>query len=738
MKLIPYKLIILILTFSSFSLNAQSIDYFSILSPNELIGIYLKNSDFSVANFGNTTPLSNITATGIIAPNDYELLCTNTNFDFKGKIAVIPRGECEFGLKAYKAQNYGAIAVIIVSYDKTLVPMGPGISGDSVTIPVIMIRQDVGDEIINSLRHNEEVILSLGPTASDFKLIQGNVIFDLNKDCLTNQNEKGIENWKINLDYLGTGKSSIIFSDSKGYFKKFVSPLSFPVEISIVPTNYAWEVCNPNVKFGSVTNDTINYDFEVQKKKDCIELHTEISADRLRRCIPTNFVVKVCNLGTLVSNLSYVDIALAPQFTNILSSNIQFIEINQHKYRFQLGDISPNECKSIFFSSMINCDTNALNRSFCYSAHAFPDTSCIEINSLWSGADIELNGLCNIDSVEFTLINVGQGNMKNPGTYIILKDDNTYKKSTFQLPAGGKKKISLPKDGSTWHIEATQELYHPLSTSVSATLEACSHNDVFSTGYFNMFPIQKNGFAYDEECQEARNSYDPNEKEAFPIGFGDNHFITDELELEYIIRFQNTGNDTAYKIIVVDPLPQYLDPRTVHSITSSHIFDLEITDKGELVFTFNNILLPDSSRNHLGSNGFISFKIKQMKNNTPGTLILNNALIYFDYNSPVETKYTIHEIGEVPSLLYTINNRKTNVLQVYPNPVKSTSNIQLTLGIADFVKWNLINLQGQIVNSGNVIESKIDLFQANELKGLFILELLNSTGINTNIKIVLY
>ena len=60
-----------------------------------------------------------------------------------GNIALIDRGNCDFSLKVLEAQNAGAIAVIICNnVSPGTIQMGPGGSGDLVTIPSIMISQD--------------------------------------------------------------------------------------------------------------------------------------------------------------------------------------------------------------------------------------------------------------------------------------------------------------------------------------------------------------------------------------------------------------------------------------------------------------------------------------------------------------------------------------------------------------------------------------------------------------------
>lgn len=58
-----------------------------------------------------------------------------------GKVAMIWRGNCEFGAKALAAQNAGAIACIIINQYAGMGPvgMGAGAVGASVTIPVFMV-----------------------------------------------------------------------------------------------------------------------------------------------------------------------------------------------------------------------------------------------------------------------------------------------------------------------------------------------------------------------------------------------------------------------------------------------------------------------------------------------------------------------------------------------------------------------------------------------------------------------
>jgi len=97
-------------------------------SPDEMTG------DFELVNTGSATPADG---------------CEPLTGFTPGNIAVIDRGDCEFGLKALNAENAGASAAIIANnVDGTvLVLMGAGDDGDQVTIPVVALGQDDGNAI---------------------------------------------------------------------------------------------------------------------------------------------------------------------------------------------------------------------------------------------------------------------------------------------------------------------------------------------------------------------------------------------------------------------------------------------------------------------------------------------------------------------------------------------------------------------------------------------------------------
>jgi len=137
--------------------------------------------------------------------------------------------------------------------------------------------------------------------------------------------------------------------------------------------------------------------------------------------------------------------------------------------------------------------------------------------------------------------------------------------------------------------------------------------------------------------QEARGSFDPNDKAELHNGRITPLMIEGKENLVYVIRFQNTGNDTAFNIYIRDTLDSKLDWASLEMISSSHNYELSITQGGRLEWQFNNILLPDSNVNEPASHGFISFRIKPKPDLQLSDTVKNNASIYFDFNLPVAT-----------------------------------------------------------------------------------------------------
>ncbi|MFZ4059019.1 MAG: DUF7619 domain-containing protein, partial [Ferruginibacter sp.] len=134
----------------------------------------------------------------------------------------------------------------------------------------------------------------------------------------------------------------------------------------------------------------------------------------------------------------------------------------------------------------------------------------------------------------------------------------------------------------------------------------------------------------------VRGSFDPNDKTEIHAGtFSITQYAQGDY-LQYQIRFQNTGTDTAFFITVKDTLQSNLDLSTLEVLSASHPYSFKL--KGNIAtWDFKNILLPDSTTDEFNSHGFITFKVKPKTGLTVGSVFSNKAAIYFDYNLPVIT-----------------------------------------------------------------------------------------------------
>jgi len=135
--------------------------------------------------------------------------------------------------------------------------------------------------------------------------------------------------------------------------------------------------------------------------------------------------------------------------------------------------------------------------------------------------------------------------------------------------------------------------------------------------------------------------YDPNDKDVEP-NHEEGYTDIDQKDLIYKIRFQNTGNAPAYYIQIRDTLSENLDVSSVQYIVGSHDEHLTFSRIGEriLVFTFDNINLPDSTTDFEGSQGFLLYQVSLNEELPEGTKIENTAHIYFDSNPVVVTNTT--------------------------------------------------------------------------------------------------
>ncbi len=140
--------------------------------------------------------------------------------EIAGNIALIERGDCEFGVKVLNAEDAGAIGVIIHNNARTatgetggpedLITMGPGAVGDQATIPSAFVQQSTGLTLVANSPGTEGALSA--QISRDSDLDNGVIVHEYGHGvsnrltggpaaagCLGNQEQMG-EGWS---DYYG-------------------------------------------------------------------------------------------------------------------------------------------------------------------------------------------------------------------------------------------------------------------------------------------------------------------------------------------------------------------------------------------------------------------------------------------------------------------------------------------------------------------------------------------------------
>ncbi len=169
-------------------------------------------------------------------------------------------------------------------------------------------------------------------------------------------------------------------------------------------------------------------------------------------------------------------------------------------------------------------------------------------------------------------------------------------------------------------------------------------------------------------------AYDPNDKTAVPSGDSLGYIWPAPEKIEYTIRFQNTGSDTARTVIISDQLDDNLVWNTLHPIASSHPMTVEMTQGGEVHFVFDDIMLPDSNVNEPASHGFVRYAINVLPGLPIQSQISNTANIYFDLNPAVVTNTVVHVLdtleADPPPVAGISESLEDESVRIYPNPFK--------------------------------------------------------------------
>jgi uncharacterized repeat protein (TIGR01451 family) len=443
--------------------------------------------------------------------------------------------------------------------------------------------------------------------------------------------------------------------------------------------------------------------------------------------------VNYCNLGTEEATGTYIEVTLDSFFTDV-SSSIPWSSVDGRTYTFDIGTVPIGVCGSFYIEFTIDCDAE-FGQTHCSEAYIFPEPPCTPVAPLYGGGEIEVTAECTSADVIFTMTNHGDP-LTEPVEYIVIEDIMIQMSDQFTplLGTGETHTVTVPANGSTWRLMSNEVSDHPFETIATTAVEGCGVDSTgsFSLGFINMYPLSDEEPFMDEDCQENIGSYDPNDKTGYPLGYEDEHFIERGQDLDYRIRFQNTGTDTAFSVVIIDTLPAELDPGSLRIQGFSHPMTYDLIGEGVVVFRFADIMLPDSNVNEPASHGFVKFTIDQQPGLEIGTTIENEASIYFDFNEQIITNLTLHTIGEP---IFEVEVTSTTVqipnvnLNVYPNPFDTEANFDFNGHDLEEGTIRIFDVQGKMVKSQSFTGSQFKMDGSSLTEGFYFFQI-TDTGRN--------
>ncbi|MBF8964997.1 IPT/TIG domain-containing protein [Pontibacter sp. FD36] len=504
-------------------------------------------------------------------------------------------------------------------------------------------------------RNYDIVTVYEATTDREYNRIEGNIYHDVNANCELDETETSLADILVKAEpgpYYGATDAAGNYSLLVGKGTYTLAPLTENIGGKVLTPTCVSDEDAPVITFNNYGNYSANNNMGVQVTLSPY-LTVSVSSTRRRRCFESTTTVRYANSGFATAADAKVYLQL-PQEVGLLSADKSYTLLPDGTYEFSVGDLSAGQSGTITVADIVTCgDESVRGLTVCTRAWITPSNN----QPTEPTPTVAITGRCSAETgmIRFVVRNTGTADMADPGLFRKYADGQLASVEQFRLAAGDSLVLWVPAMGYTWRIEADQPTGNGDNTSVSVTVEGCSGGEVssVSTGKVNLLPTDDEEAEQSAECMPITDSYDPNDKLVTPAGRTAEFYTPTNTALKYKIRFQNTGTDVAYRVVVVDTLSEHLDLSTLQLGATSHPARVEVSGKGRavLTWTFDNILLPDSTADEPGSHGYIQFSIKPKGDLPEKTLVENLADIFFDFNSPIRTNITQNRIFDMPPVI---------------------------------------------------------------------------------------
>ena len=375
------------------------------------------------------------------------------------------------------------------------------------------------------------------------------------------------------------------FSDSLGRYTIRTDSGSFQVRQLLEADNSLLQrqICPPNnaghtADFAGRGNTISGLNF-ANEEVACPRLEVQITSNRRRRCFLNSTILKYANSG-YATQAGVVAHLKLPRYVVLKSSSVAYaFNVADSSYSFNLGDLAAGQSGQINTIDSVLCVDDIRGLQQCTKAWLTPGVLPCQWPVGYDGSNIDVRGKCVSNVPQFKIKNLWQ-TMRVTRSYRVYADTLLAYRGTYNLAAGDSTVLSFPGLASTTvlRLEAELDSLSPYGR-FAYDLASCgpiltSIGDAFSSNTGN--PVEAT------DCQEIRNSYDPNDKQVFPKGVSAAGNIEPGTWLTYRLRFINKGNDTAYMVRIVDTLSNDLDLGSLQFGASSHPFLPKISGKGSL------------------------------------------------------------------------------------------------------------------------------------------------------------
>lgn len=506
----------------------------------------------------------------------------------------------------------------------------------------------------------------------------------------------------------GNGEFGIRLPISSGNSSSYTLA-ALPVQTNAI---LATPIC-PEAQQYSVSLDTIpdtltGRDF-AYRWAECHFLEVQLVSNRRRRCFLNNTTVSYSNLGMAPALNAHILVQF-PHWVRPVSASQPYQVVNDSTWRFDLGTLIGGQNGRIFIQDSVACgNPDIRNLMQCTRATIYPAPDCLPPGG-WNGSEVSVTGQCQNGMVKFGVYNHTSQPMPDSVDYWIYLDSIQVRVGKIKLQAGDSLQFLVQTDGLTAVLSVNQVAGHPNSVFVTSVIENCANTIFLPRQIANYFPKSQTPMSK-VHCLPILDSYDPNDKQVFPIGFSAQRIVKPGTELEYLIRFQNTGNDTAYTVYVIDSLDRNLQIESLKLGAISHPYQvsLQTTRWGRsfLRFQFDQINLPDSTTNQPLSHGYIQYRISPRSDLALGSKAKNQAEIFFDFNPAIVTNTTLTTFDNITFTNPVYNNHvqvitSTNsdfsgaaTIRLFPNPFAESFTLQSNLDKE--IRLNVYNVLGKQV-----------------------------------------